>query len=144
MSTNITAAFEKVLKDKTVPLKPRTLSDGNIAYDGTFDIAGRSPLGFGVVLENKPDVCDYQIMFNELARLKSYEQKEAVLEKLNELNIVDTGYYTLILGNDGEIFMKTLGRTTTNVQALYEILVYGTNIAKKAQEALIDFLASLN
>ena len=70
------------------------------------------------------------MIFRKLAYLNNYADKVKLLELINELNQTKTFYYTLCLAGDGEIFLRLLGRSTTDVKPLYEMLVIGSNIAK--------------
>ena len=87
---------------------------------------------FGVVFDNKQDTetIDYQIVYHRVAYARNFEQKLEVLELLNELNEMKSGYYRFCLAGDGEIYMRLLARTTEEVQPVYEMMVMGGNIAK--------------
>jgi hypothetical protein len=139
--TKITDQFEMILKDKQIPLAKRQLENGQVSYNGKFQLAKEKALPFGIVFDKEDDISDYQIVYHHLAFVSNFNKKTAVLELLNELNELQSGYYRICLGSDGEIYMRLLGRTADNVQPLYEMLVTGSTIAKAILpriEAVID------
>lgn len=123
--------FEAVLREKKLPLKKSQLKNGQILFNGSFRISKTKVLPFGIVFDGKDNqTIDYQITYHKLAYVSDFSKKEAILELLNELNQVKAGYYSAILGADGEIYLKQLGRTTQDVTTAYEILVFGSTIAR--------------
>ena len=55
---------------------------------------------------------------------------------MNELNEIKTGYYNVYLAGDGEVFLRTLMRTSADVNPLYQTLIVGSTIAKNVIEEL--------
>ena len=51
-----------------------------------------------------------------------------------------TGYYTLHLAMDGEIFLRNIIRVGEDVTPLYETVVYGARIARGLIPALVEKL----
>ena len=139
--TKITDQFEKILKEKQIPLAKRQLENGQVSYNGKFQLTKEKALPFGIVFDKEDDISDYQIVYHHLAFVSNFNKKTTVLELVNELNELQSGYYRICLGSDGEIYMRLLGRTSDNVQPLYEMLVTGSTIAKAVLpriEALLD------
>lgn len=98
-------------------------------------------LPFGIVFDNKEEgIIDFQIVYHKLAYVTNFDAKNQVLEILNELNEMKTGYYRVCLAGDGEIYMRLLSRTTEDVRAAYEMMIVGSTIAKsilpKIEEAV--------
>lgn len=123
--------FEALLKEKKIPLKRSELNNGQILFNGSYRISKTRVLPFGIVFDHKDTkTIDYQVTYHKLAYVKDFSKKEEILELLNELNQVKAGYYTAILGADGEIYLKQLGRTSEDIVTAYEILVVGSTIAK--------------
>lgn len=136
----ITDQFEKILKEKQIPLAKRQLENGQVSYNGKFQLTKEKALPFGIVFDKEDDISDYQIVYHHLAFVSNFSKKAAVLELLNELNELQSGYYRICLGSDGEIYMRLLGRTSDNVQPLYEMLVTGSTIAKAVLPRIVALL----
>lgn len=128
--TAITDAVDTLFKEKGLPLVKTATEDGHFAYHGTFKLhAEDEPLSFNLLFQNEEDMSDFQIAFTKLAYV-SFQQKEAVLEVLNEFNVYKGLYYTAVMGGDGEIFLKAISRVSKeNVRPVYDMLVIGSNIA---------------
>lgn len=136
----ITDQFEKILKEKQIPLAKRQLENGQVSYNGKFQLTKEKALPFGIVFDKEDDISDYQIVYHHLAFVSNFSKKAAVLELLNELNELQSGYYRICLGSDGEIYMRLLGRTSDIVQPLYEMLVTGSTIAKAVLPRIVALL----
>lgn len=123
--------FEALIKEKKIPLKKSELKNGQILFNGSFRLDKTKVLPFGIVFDNKDaQSVDFQITYHKLAYVQDFSKREAILELLNELNQVKAGYYSVILAGDGEIYLKQLSRTTSDVAAAYETMVFGSTIAK--------------
>lgn len=137
--------FEALLAEKKIPLKRSELKNGQILFNGSYRISKTQVLPFGIVFDSKENkTIDYQITYHKLAYVKDFSKKEAILELLNELNRVKAGYYTVILNGDGEISLKQLGRTSEDVTTAYEILIFGSTIAKILIKEINHILAPEN
>lgn len=128
--SKITDQFEMILKEKQIPLAKKVMDNGQTLYNGKFQITKQQALPFRIVFDTGEGIIDYQIVYHQLAFASDFNKKAAVLEVLNELNELRSGYYRLCLGGDGEIYMRLLSRTSADVQPLYEMLVTGSTIAK--------------
>lgn len=128
--SKVTDQFEMILKEKQIPLAKKIIDNGQTLYNGKFQITKQQALPFGIVFDTGEGIIDYQIVYHQLAFVSDFNKKAAVLEVLNELNELRSGYYRVCLGGDGEIYMRLLSRTSTDVQPLYEMLVTGSTIAK--------------
>ncbi|SEK34967.1 hypothetical protein SAMN04488700_1774 [Carnobacterium iners] len=140
--TKITDQFEAILKQKQIPLAKREIENGQVSYNGKFQLTNEKALPFGIVFDKEDERSDYQIVYHHLAFVSNFSKKVTVLELINELNELQSGYYRICLGSDGEIYMRLLGRTSTDVMPLYEMLVTGSTIAKailpRIEEVLND------
>lgn len=137
--------FEALVEEKKIPLKKSQLKNGQVLFNGSYRISQTRVLPFGIVFDNKENqTIDYQITYHKLAYVRDFSKKADILELLNELNQVKAGYYTAILGADGEIYLKQLGRTSTEVVTAYEILVFGSTIAKALIKEIEQILAPEN
>lgn len=123
--------FEVVVKEKNIPLKKSELNNGQILFNGNFRLTKTKVLPFGIVFDNKDaQSVDFQITYHKLAYVQDFSKKPAVLELLNELNQLKSGYYSVVLAGDGEVYLKLLSRTTNDILAAYEMMVFGSTIAK--------------
>lgn len=123
--------FEAVVKEKNIPLKKSELNNGQILFNGNFRLTKTKVLPFGIVFDNKDaQSVDFQITYHKLAYVQDFSKKPAVLELLNELNQLKSGYYSVVLAGDGEVYLKLLSRTTNDILAAYEMMVFGSTIAK--------------
>lgn len=137
--------FEALVKEKKIPLKKSQLNNGQILFNGSYRISKTRLLPFGIVFDSKDNnTIDYQITYHKLAYVKDFSKKAEILELLNELNQVKAGYYTAILGADGEVYLKQLGRTSEEIVTAYEILVFGSTIAKALIKEIDQVLAPEN
>lgn len=123
--------FEAVVKEKNIPLKKSELNNGQVLFNGNFRLTKTKVLPFGIVFDNKDaQSVDFQITYHKLAYVQDFSKKPAVLELLNELNQLKSGYYSVVLAGDGEVYLKLLSRTTNDILAAYEMMVFGSTIAK--------------
>ncbi|MFL2104181.1 hypothetical protein [Desemzia sp. FAM 23991] len=123
--------FEALIKEKKIPLKRSELKNGQTLFNGNFRLTKTKVLPFGIVFDSKDaQSVDFQITYHKLAYVQDFSKKAAILELLNELNQVKAGYYSVILAGDGEVYLKLLSRTTNDVLAAYEMMVFGSTIAK--------------
>lgn len=129
--TEMIENFEAVVKEKNIPLKKSELNNGQILFNGNFRLTKTKVLPFGIVFDNKDaQSVDFQITYHKLAYIQDFSKKPAVLELLNELNQLKSGYYSVVLAGDGEVYLKLLSRTTIDILAAYEMMVFGSTIAK--------------
>ena len=129
--TEMIENFEVVVKEKNIPLKKSELNNGQILFNGNFRLTKTKVLPFGIVFDNKDaQSVDFQITYHKLAYVQDFSKKPAVLELLNELNQLKSGYYSVVLAGDGEVYLKLLSRTTNDILAAYEMMVFGSTIAK--------------
>lgn len=129
--TEMIENFEAVVKEKNIPLKKSELNNGQVLFNGNFRLTKTKVLPFGIVFDNKDaQSVDFQITYHKLAYVQDFSKKPAVLELLNELNQLKSGYYSVVLAGDGEVYLKLLSRTTNDILAAYEMMVFGSTIAK--------------
>ena len=69
--------------------------------------------------------------------LRDYNSRGKALEVINDLNEMKTGYYSLFLAGDGEVFLRSLLRIGTDPRPLYDTIVLGSAIAKSLQPQLV-------
>lgn len=131
MLSKIIENFEQLIKEKEMPLSKKEIKNGQILFNGAFRVKKNLRLPFGVVFDNKEsETVDYQIVYHRVAYVRDFSKKTEVMELLNELNEMKSGYYRFCLAGDGEIYMRLLARTSEDIRTAYEMMVMGGNIAK--------------
>lgn len=137
----IKQAFDELLKQKGVPARQIEIEEGHHLYSFQFNLNKVESLGVEIILQ-KTDApyCDAQVVYRQVHMLSDYNKRGEALEIINELNEMKTGYYALHLAGDGEIFLRTLLRASSDPQPLYETVVYGAGIANGIQKHLTQKL----
>ena len=136
----IVEQIEALFKEKHLPLEKQEGPEGVVVYPGIFE-AGGYKLSFNLLVQDLDETADFQVVYEKLAYVTDFKKKTAVLEKVNELNHYKTGYFTAILGNDGEVFIKTLGRVASgSVYPVYEMLVMGSKLAMNTIQDIQDVI----
>lgn len=129
----ITNALEKMFKEKNMPIEKRELENNQHLYSGAYRLAEDHTIPFNIVVRDfkeGSDVTEYQISYRKISQVQDYNKTPQVLEVINDLNRTASGYYNLVLAGDGEIYLRLLSRTTTDVKILYELLVFGSATAR--------------
>ena len=107
------------------------IENGHHLYRLQFRITDKHALAVEIIFqEGDQDYVDCQIIYRHIHMLKDYHKRQEALDAINELNEMKTGYYSLYLAMDGEIFLKTLLRVGPDIIPMYETLVYGSSIGK--------------
>lgn len=134
--------FEALIAERKIPAKYREISDGHHLYFFSIKLTKSRDTGVEIIIQNSDDKCvDVQIVYRNIHVLGQYEKRAQALEFINELNEMKTGYYTLHLAGDGEIFLRNLIRVnSTDVVPFYETLIAGTNIAAALVSDLVEKL----
>lgn len=129
----ITNALEKMFKEKNMPIEKRELENNQHLYSGAYRLAEDHTIPFNIVVRDfkeGSDVTEYQISYRKISQVQDYSKTPQALEVINDLNRTASGYYNLVLAGDGEIYLRLLSRTTTDVKILYELLVFGSATAR--------------
>ncbi|MCZ0717137.1 hypothetical protein [Aerococcus kribbianus] len=129
----ITNALEKMFKEKNMPIEKRELENNQHLYSGAYRLAEDHTIPFNIVVRDfkeGSDVTEYQISYRKISQVQDYNKTPQALEVINDLNRTASGYYNLVLAGDGEIYLRLLSRTTTDVKILYELLVFGSATAR--------------
>ncbi len=79
---------------------------------------------------DKMDHVNYQITYSRVGLVTDRLQLPAILEKLNELNSVETGYYHFIVSPDGELQMRNLGILGADPVATLTVFMHGGRILR--------------
>ena len=134
-------SFETLLKEKNLPFNYKEIENGHHLYRFQFRVQKSRILIVEVIIQNTDNsYSDAQVIYRHIHMLSDYHKRADALELMNELNQMRTGYYSLYLGGDGEMFLRSLLRIGEDPQPLYETLVYGSSIARTLQPVLTETL----
>lgn len=121
--------FDKLFMEKEVPVD-KQLVDGNLVlYKIDYALKPTHTLSVEMIFQTDADKTDIQITFRYVSFAKYYDKRAELLETINQLNEVKTGYFRLYLAGDGEVYLKTLIRAN-DVLPVYETLVQGPAIVR--------------
>lgn len=126
--------FDKLFADKNIPINKEVLNNGLVLYRVDYNLTTKHIVRVEVIIEDQKDVTDVQIVVRSVGFLSDYDKRGDLLEVLNALNDVKTGYYRLYLAGDGEILLKLLSRTQKDVEETYQMLFSGVHIARMIQD----------
>lgn len=137
----IKQAFDELLQRKELPAQHMEIEGGHHLYSFQFTVTPTQALMVEVILQHTDaPYADAQVVYRHVHMLADYGKRAKALETINELNEMKTGYYSLYLAGDGEIFLRTLMRVGIDPQPLYETIVYGSGIAKDLTSELATAL----
>ncbi len=133
--------FDALLEEKKLPAKYQTIPDGHHLYRFQFRVTKERILIVEVIIQdNDKKYFDAQIIYRNVHRLNDPGKEDEALELINELNGMRTGYYSLFLAGDGEIYLRSLMRTGQDPYPLYETLVVGSGISRTLQPLMQEKL----
>lgn len=136
--------FEQKLNERNLPMTKREIKNNQILFNGAFRISEDRTLPFGIVFDARDqETVDFQVLYNRVAYIENFDTKGRVLEFLNDLNEMRSGYYRFCVRDDGEIYLRLLAKTSQDIQAAYEMMVMGGSIARGLIPEIEEFLADL-
>lgn len=137
--------FRDILEDQNMNLTEKELQNNQVLFTGGFRLQENQQIPFGIVFDaSDQETVDYQVMYNRIGYLNNRDKKPELLDYLNEINQMKAGYYSFTVRDDGEIYLRTLGRTGQDVKAAYEVMIYGGSIAQALMPELNELLEELN
>lgn len=122
--------LDALFLDKEVPVTKREIEEKLVLYTIDFILTDKHHLRVELIAESGVEQTDVQVTYRYVSMLTDYDKRGDLLEVLNELSYMATGYYTMHLAGDGEIYMRTLIRTHADVLPLYETLIQGPAIVR--------------
>lgn len=137
--------FRETLKEQNMNLTKEELKNNQVLFTGGFRLRENQQIPFGIVFDaSDQETVDYQVMYNQIGYLDNRDKKSELLDYLNEINQMKAGYYSFTVRDDGEIYLRTLGRIGQDVKAAYEVMIYGGSIAQALVPELDELLEKLN
>lgn len=133
--------FENKLNDTNIPFNKKEIENGHALYRLTFRLTTTRALVVEVIIQQSEEsYVDGQIIYRNVHILNDPRKEATAYETINRLNEMKTGYYSLFLAGDGEIFLKNLIRVGEDIEPLYQTMIMGSQIAKGLQKDLTDAL----
>lgn len=133
--------FENKLNEMNIPFESKEIENGHMLYRLRFRITKTKALIVEIIVQdNDKDYCDAQIVYRHVHILTDRSRETDAYQLLNQLNEMKTGYYSLFLAGDGEIFLRSLLRVGEDVEPLYQTLVMGSSISRVIQQELENAL----
>ncbi|AMB98944.1 hypothetical protein AWM75_02560 [Aerococcus urinaehominis] len=131
---SIEKLVEDMLTDKKIPYQKSELKGEQVAYSGGYQLTADQVLPFNIVVRPfQPGVrsTEAQITYRQLLQVKDPNLADQARQTINRLNQGPSAYYNVILTDTGEVFMRHLTRVAEDVESLYEILTFGSTIARE-------------
>lgn len=104
-----------------------------------------------VVLHETDDLeyVNYQMNYNRIGLVTDRTELPRILEKLNELNGMKSGYYHFVVSPDGELHMRHLGIVGKDPVPAVNVFIHGGNILRMVMNDLasldgLDLSTNLN
>lgn len=133
--------FKAHLDGKKVPYDYQEIQGGNHLFRMRYRITDDRSVVVEVIIQHSDDdYADVQMIYRQLHFLQDRNKEADALRLINELNESKTGYYYLFLAGDGEIFLRSLMRSGSDPEPLYQTIVIGSAIAKNIIPELAEKL----
>lgn len=139
----ITDKFKQVAADQKVQFKDQVINkpvkdkEGNevnqkqVVFQSGLKISEDKIVPCSVIIQEAPaDRVNYQITYNQIAYVSDRNKLPKILEKINELNTVRSGYYHFSITKDGELHMRNLGITGEDVKPVVNTFIFGGRILR--------------
>jgi|SRR5690625_2065117 len=123
--------FESHLQKNNIHLEEIQMEDGSIAFRGRESLKGGGNIIFVIVFNNSQDIVDIKVL--NIANIDSPLKKEAILDLINELNMIYR--YSKFYINDGAIdaeYSLRLGDNQLDPQILMSYLILLINAAEES------------
>lgn len=137
----ITDNFEKVAKERNLEFDhqenryPLKNADGEEVeqvqqfYQTSLKISQTEAVPCAVIIHDAPmDIVNYQITYNHIGQVTDRNKLAGILEKLNEINSLKSGYYHFVVSASGELVMRHLGMTGEDTHPLVDTFMSGGRI----------------
>lgn len=121
--------LEQLFTEKNIPIDKVELDSNFTLYQLYQHITEKHFTKLEIIVP-KTDIGDIQVCYRYVGQLADYNKKAEMLEFVNDLNELQTGYYTLFLAGDGELYLRLLSRVNSNLEQFYEMLITGLQTAK--------------
>lgn len=128
--TQIYDTFKELLHQNGLHMKEGEQNDAWV-FKGRLAVSDHHMVDFAVLL-SKQEPSTYQVVFNNVAYCKDYNQQATYLEHINQFNAQQGVYYYLALDTDGRIFARHVHLVQYDVEYCVQILLTGVNVVRQA------------
>lgn len=80
--------------------------------------------------DDKLEYINYQMNYNRIGLVTDRNELPNILEKINELNSMKSGYYHFVVNPDGELHMRNLGIMGTDPTPIVTTFIHGGRILR--------------
>lgn len=129
--------FLKRLNERGVQMKIEE-GEGMAIYRGKLGVNEHHIVDFAVSITNDDENATCQIVFNNVAYCKSFEEKAIWFEILNELNLTQGVYYYFAMDRDGRIFARYITQITSDIDQFIDVFLAGVSIVQQATRHFTD------
>lgn len=139
----ITEKFKQVAADQSVQFndqvieRPVTMKDGKEisqkqhVFQSGLQVKKSKLVPCSVIIhDSSSERVNYQITYNRIGYVTDRNKIGDVLQELNELNRVRSGYYHFAISRDGEVIMRNLGIVGEDVRPLINTFIFGGKILR--------------
>lgn len=93
-----------------------------------------------VVIHETDDLeyVNYQMNYNRIGFVTDRTELPNILEKINELNAMKSGYYHFVVNPDGELLLRHLGIMGKDAVPAVNTFIHGGNILKLVMNELAE------
>lgn len=81
---------------------------------------------------------NYQMTYNRVGFVTDRNELPRILEKINEINSMKSGYYHFVVNPDGELLMRHLGILGPDPVPAVNVFIHGGNILRLLMKELGD------
>lgn len=137
----ITRNFEEVAKERKIEFEhqenrhPLKNAEGKEVvqvqqfYQTSLKIGETEAVPCAVIIHDAPmDRVNYQITYNHIGQVTDRNKLPAILEKLNDINSLKSGYFHFVISAAGELSMRHLGMTGEDVKPMMDTFIAGGRI----------------
>lgn len=129
--------FEEKLNTMNIPFQKKEIENGHQLYRMKFRLTTERALIVELIIQaSDSNYADAQIIYRHVHLLADRAKEDSAYKLLNSLNEMKTGYYSLFLAGDGEVFLRSLLRVGEDPEPLYQTMIMGSGIAKGLQADL--------
>lgn len=126
--------IERTMKDK----EGNEIPHEQLVLQTALQVTEEKVVPCSVIIHDteKMDHVNYQITYSRVGLVTDRLELPNILEKLNELNSVKTGYYHFIVSPDGELQMRNLGVIGIDPIPTVTVFMHGGRILRAVMNEL--------
>jgi len=123
------------------PTKDRQGNEGTttqLVLQTALQVTDEKVVPCAVVIHETEDLdyVNYQMNYNRIGMVTNRNELPNILEKLNDLNAMKSGYYHFVVNQDGEIHMRHLGIMGEDPVPAVNVFIHGGNILRLVMSEL--------